>query len=372
VFDVVDERSSALLDTLLRPRIGHAPKPWPQQLRRTVTKLALERKVSVPELLSQLIAQPQAAAIEALVAAATISHTAWFRHVAHFERLRSELSRLGRPARIWSAGCASGEEPYSIALAARDVRVPVHVLATDVSSEALEVARAARYPAHLVRRAGIPVTGGETWQVPDEVRASVRIVRASLSDANPAGGDGPFDFIFCRNVLIYFDIEGGTQVLLRLLANLKPGGALVVAPVDALRVLPEPLRRVEPLGWLECARPRARSTMPPSLSRPHKTMPPPDHASEAPIDDQLVRAARALGLGALEDAEAALASVLRADPLSAEAWFLLGESLERRGESTQAVTAFKRAAQHAAEDAEGRTLANASLRRARSLESISE
>ena len=355
-----EERLHRLLDALLRPRIGHAPRPWPAAMRRTLEALARERHLPLDHFLSRLLAQPEDRAIDAIVGSATITHTALFRHRAHLERLQRELAGLPHSARLWSAGCATGEEPYSMALAAREIGVEVSVLATDVNPSALEVARAGRYSASLARRAGVDA-GGATWEVPAAVRACVRFERISITAPEPTAGEGPFDVIFCRNVLIYFEPHVSTRALERLLSLLRPGGSLVVAPVEALRALPDGLRRADPLGWLERASPRLPARRPPAEPVPRAP------ALPSATDDLLGRAARALGLGALDTAESSLRCVLASDAVRADAWFLLGEVLARRGERTQARTAFATAARHAASEPDGETLANAATRRARAM-----
>lgn len=351
------------LERILRARIGHAPRPWPQALRRTLERLARERGETPEELLRGLLGSRDGPLIDALVASATVPHTSFLRHPVQFERFRVALAALGRPARIWSAGCASGEEAYSIALVARELGVEVELLATDVNDEALAVARRGTYPAAALRRAGLDAPG-ELWVAPEELRACLRFERASLTGPSPALDRGRFDFVFCRNVLIYFDADASMDVLETLADHLAPRGALVIAPVDALRRLPPSLQRAEPLGWLERAPDEALVSAPIETPAPRRrsTRPPPSALD--PTEELLTRAARALGLGAFDDAERALHEVLAVAPSRADAWFLLGELLVQRGEPTQARTAFERAAQHAPPDAEGQTLAAAARRRA--------
>jgi chemotaxis protein methyltransferase CheR len=345
-----EARLSPLMSAILRPRIGHAPQPWPQSLRIALAALAEKERTSCDALLTRAVASPRSDIVSALIAGATVTHTSFFRHRTHFERLESELKRSARPVRIWSAACATGEEPYSIALTARAAFVRATIVATDVNEEALAIAQRGRYAAAAVRRAGIEASGSE-WEVPASVREMVRFQRASITDTDPAPGESSFDYVFCRNVLIYLDPATGERALTRMLAKTKGDGAIVVAPVEALRRMPGGLTRVDPLGWLDRHVP-SRPAPPPVISVPVEE------------EDALQRAARALGAGALEDAETALHETLARSPTRSEAWFLLGELLERRGERTQARTAFASAAQHADQSPEGRTLANAALKRA--------
>lgn len=351
------------MERILRARIGHAPKPWPQALHRALDRLTRQAHGLEPEVVLRRLCETwDPPAVDALVSAATVTHTSFFRHPTQLERLRLELSARGRPARIWCAGCATGEEAYSIALVAREAGAEVSIVATDVNRDALATARRGSYPAAALRRGGV-YAPGETWTAPAELCASIRFEEASLIGPSPSAGEGPFDFIFCRNVLIYFEAEAGMAVLETLAGLLAPTGALVVAPVDALRRLPKGLHRAEPLGWLD-HRPSNVSLAP--TSAPKRTSFPPAASAPDASDGLLARAARALGARAFEEAEGALRSALALSPDRPDAWFLLGEVLMQRGEPTQARTAFAQAERHASSDPEGRTLAAAARRRARS------
>lgn len=337
-----------LLESLLRPRIGFVPDPWPEQLRRVIRELAAERDVS-PEVM--LRSADRAAAL-ALTRAATTVHTRFNRHPDHLVRFGAELTKMGRPARIWSAGCATGEEPYSIALVARELGVMVSILATDVNDAALERAERGVYPGAYVRRAGIEAPDKE-WTVPETVRRSVRFELASIAGANPTCGSPPFDFVFCRNVLIHFDGPTADRMIGQLLRHVRRNGALVLAPVEVLRALPPGATRSDPLGWLDYM-----VSPPPSVRAP---VPAP---APEPTHHNLDFAARALGSGALDVAEDELRDVLANHPEYGEGWFLLGEVLAKRGEEAQAAVAFLKAAEHTSRDEEGETLAKAARRRA--------
>lgn len=156
-------------------------------------------------------------------------------------------------ARAWSVGCASGEEAYSLALAARLARVPLEVLGTDADGALL--ARAARgvYPAGtlrelpeaLAREAFEPAGEGEV-RLRDAFRAGVRFVQQDVRRAWP---EGSFQLVLCRNVVCtYFAPELQRQVLAELAARLLPGGLLVLGKGEAL---PEELPGfvLAPCGW---------------------------------------------------------------------------------------------------------------------------
>lgn len=145
-----------------------------------------------------------------------------------------------RELRLWSVGCASGEEPYSLALLIDELApagIDVSILATDVSEPVLDVARAALYePSRLAEvpppvLAGYFTAEGERFRLCERVRAMVRFERHNVMTAAefPAA-----DLILCRNVLIYFAREEQTRILTRFAAALPEGGVLVLGRAESL------------------------------------------------------------------------------------------------------------------------------------------
>lgn len=198
----------------------------------------------------------------------TTNETRFFRESKQFELLDSDVlprwaaaeAERKRPRRIraWSAGCSTGEEPYSLAMLLlshfpRDW--DMEILATDLSTRALERARAAIWP--LSRSKEIPPnflrtfmlrgTGPEDGKMKagPEVRAFVRFERLNLNDASYQV-QGPFDLILCRNVLIYFDSEGKRRVIGKLLDHLAPAGFLLVGHAESLNGITDRVRGVIP------------------------------------------------------------------------------------------------------------------------------
>ena len=160
----------------------------------------------------------------------------------------------------WSAGCSTGEEPYSLAMVLRDQFAPsagwdIEILATDLSSRALERARAAIWPiakaeeipARYLKRfmlKGIGAQSGKMKPAP-EIRAMVRFERVNLNDdVYPVSGR--FDLILCRNVLIYFDGPSRLRVIHRLLNHLAPGGYFLVGHAESLNGVTDRVRPVMP------------------------------------------------------------------------------------------------------------------------------
>lgn len=180
-----------------------------------------------------------------------------YRDAAVFDLLATELlperarvaEREGRHAvRVWSAGCASGEEPYTVAMVWRFDVAPAHpglaldLVATDADDGMLERARRGAYGASSVREVPPRLRDlalrreGSQFLVRDEVRASVRFER---QDLRLALQEGPFDLVLCRNMLLtYVDEAQHGPLLLALARRVRPGGAIVVGSRE---VLPEQL-----------------------------------------------------------------------------------------------------------------------------------
>jgi chemotaxis methyl-accepting protein methylase len=176
-----------------------------------------------------------------------INVTAFFRDEPSWDYIRDEVlpSIVGgtQQIRIWSAGCASGEEPYSLVLAADEAGTALHVLATDVDPVLLERARRARYPDSSLRELPPELRrrAFDGNQLKPEYRARVEFAVYDLREGSP---EGSFDVVLCRNVVFtYFDEELQREVAERLAASLRPGGALVVG---AHETLPEGLEGLEP------------------------------------------------------------------------------------------------------------------------------
>ncbi|MEQ8768228.1 MAG: CheR family methyltransferase [Planctomycetota bacterium] len=187
----------------------------------------------------------------ALVPLVTNHESYFFRHpeqIAALRRLALEPyleSPQARPLRIWSAGCASGEEPYSLAIEVQEHLGqrrywPVEILGTDVDVASIERARLGLYDARALRslprrflgRHFAPETSGV--RVLDAIRQRVRFDTHNLL-LGATRPEGPFDVIFCRNVLIYFGGEEARRALRHMVAQLVPGGLLILGPVESVR-----------------------------------------------------------------------------------------------------------------------------------------
>jgi chemotaxis protein methyltransferase CheR len=187
------------------------------------------------------VAAGDAAAVARLVEHVVVAETAFWRHPEQLAAVGRIAGRARGPMSIWSAGCATGEEAYSVAIALLEAGRGGRgdrILATDVSRRALAVAQDGVYGARAVRK--LPHAHAVRWRegtttrrVKDAVRALVRFASHNLVAPEPAPG-GPFDVVLCRNVLIYFDRPTAAAVVRRLANALAPGGTLVLGPVEGV------------------------------------------------------------------------------------------------------------------------------------------
>jgi chemotaxis protein methyltransferase CheR len=181
---------------------------------------------------------------DALAGLCRVTISRFWRDRAVFESLRDVvLPALGPAVYAWSAGCASGEEPYSVVLAAADARVEIHVVATDVDPALLERARRACYPESSVRDlpANLRARAFEHGCLRPEYREPVDLLRHDVRDGAPGG---PFDLTLCRNlVFTYYADELQLEIGRHLMRSLRPGGALAVGAHEAV---PDALGEVAP------------------------------------------------------------------------------------------------------------------------------
>jgi chemotaxis protein methyltransferase CheR len=268
--------------------------------------------------------------VQQLLDEVTVNETSFVRNRDELETIDwHDLVRDG-PARIWVAGCATGEEAYSLVLLASaslaTTEPPLDVLATDVSQAALDAAEAARYRARSVatlradeRERHFSEEGG-LWKPSDALREPVRFLLHNLvRDPIPPLGEGRFDLIVCRNVLIYFDGDTVETVLAGLEAALEPGGTLLLGAADALRGATRRLAEATPV-------------------RKRPAAPPPPR----PVTD-LADVLAAADAGRREDALDATKALLLDNPFDAEAYFVQGLVRLEAGESLEAAASLRRA-----------------------------
>jgi chemotaxis protein methyltransferase CheR len=172
---------------------------------------------------------------DALAGLCRVTISRFWRDRAVFEALRDlVLPAIGPAVFAWSAGCASGEEPYSLVLAAGEAGVDIHVVATDVDPVLLERARSACYPESSLRDlpANLRARAFEDGCLRPEYRESVDFIRSDVRDCAPGG---PFDLTLCRNlVFTYYADEVQREIGRDLARSLRPDGALVVGAHEAV------------------------------------------------------------------------------------------------------------------------------------------
>ncbi|MDW8146280.1 MAG: CheR family methyltransferase [Roseiflexaceae bacterium] len=341
--------------------------------------------------------------LHAVIEGVTVGETYFFRNAAQFAALRDSIlpDLIARRAairslRFWSAGCATGEEPYSLAILLREVLPDpaswqVTILATDINTTFLERARAGVYGAWSFRETDVSVrdryferVGEARWRIRPDLRRQVLFTRLNLvEDEYPAvmNGTAMQDVILCRNVLIYFDDNTIRAVVRRLYRALIPGGWLIVGHAEARSDFFDDFEVVNFPGTVMYRKPltaplfdemvalpqapgRQWESDPPcsDASTPHADTPPllltdpaatlsasPPDASEREtnasddVPDLYAAARRAADRGDLETALRLCATVTEQQPLRAEAHLLTGQIMEQRGRLEEALAAYRRA-----------------------------
>ncbi len=322
-----------------------------------------------------------------LVDAITVCHSSFYRDPEQLAGLEAVLrADTSTQAAVWVPACATGEDPYSIALIAEKVGRPASILATDINTRALAHAAAGVYGPWSVRE--LPPSMALTrradgrYEVPDRLRRAVTFARHNLMDVPPSSPGGGWDVIVCRNVLMYFSRERVLEVLQRLGGALRPGGYLFVGANDILERAPAPLRIVR-IGhrhamWRPSS-PQATQPPPtgvpvadpwtppppltpsPPLAPPARTPPagvpitelrppaaplPAGPVAPARRPGAIASSARAHALLIEGNTTAALELVLEvldADPLNVEARLIAGVAYQLAGDAVQATVALRAA-----------------------------
>lgn len=195
-----------------------------------------------------------------LLDAVSTNVTQFYREARHFEVLAEKLAAwqtAGRKRfRIWCAAASSGEEPYTIALTAREALGPkadVKILATDISTRVLDTARRGRYedkkltavPRELLKKHFSRCSDGVSHQVSDELRDMLQFSRLNLAEP-PFPMRGPIDIIMCRNVMIYFDHPVRQRLISDMERLLAPDGTLFVGHAETLAGIQTKLSATSP------------------------------------------------------------------------------------------------------------------------------
>ena len=196
----------------------------------------------------------------------TTNKTDFFREPAHFEFLTTQVlpeftgNNPGKQLKLWSAGCSSGEEPYTLAMvlneySERDTSINYSITATDISTQVLNKAitavyneeRAADIPLQLKRKYFLKSKDPlkKTVRVVPQLRNKVHFERLNFMDDTFALSQ-EFDIVFCRNVIIYFDKITQEKVINKLCEKLKPGGYFFLGHSESITNMRVPLDQLKP------------------------------------------------------------------------------------------------------------------------------
>ena len=229
-------------------------------LEARLTPILRQRQLaSLNDLCALLKATADAPFKRQVVEAMTTHETFFFRETAQYDALKStvlpELIKLRQDTRklsFWSAASSFGQEAYSLAILLLEMGLgdwKMQILGTDLSTQAVERARSGKYLQIEVNR-GLPATylvkyftrAGLDWQLKDNVRNMVRYEALDLRQSLRTYG--PFDIVFCRNVLIYFDVESKRKILAELRGTLFRGGFLLLGGSETTLNLDDQFERV--------------------------------------------------------------------------------------------------------------------------------
>jgi len=324
--------------------------------------------VAIDTYLAGLEAGPAQAEIAALARELTVGETYFFRNIEQFDALRDWIdawrATSARPIRVLSAGCASGEEPYSIAMVLHDASPEGAgawtIRAVDANPAMIEKARRARYTRWALRE--MPLAMHQRWLRPDGAGVAVDdMIRDAVTfeERNLCAGDvdlwapGAYDVIFCRNVLIHLTRPAAEALAARLARSLVPGGALFLGHAETMRGLVDGFEAREACGtfWYErvvpavagaAARHAGRTgvvadagwTMPEPVGPAPASEP--GRSAEAPAADALDRATELLRQERFDEALAQVDALPEAAAAAPRALLLKGVLFAHRGDYAQA------------------------------------
>jgi chemotaxis methyl-accepting protein methylase len=239
---ISDDAVEAAVDEvseLLDERIGLRAEPTLRgRLRRSIRDEVSVRDNDLGAYLSTLTHGGDM--LQSLVNRVTVQESGFFRHPDHFSVLAERLlPTFEQPVTLWSAGCANGQEAYSLAMVLEEQGVRGNVMASDLSTAALARTAAARYATREITGISAPrrerhlVADGADWTVSPSVRRRVKSSRHNLVTSLPSYV-GNCQVVFCRNVLIYFTPERAKEFLERLSQALAPGAYLFLGSAESL------------------------------------------------------------------------------------------------------------------------------------------
>ena len=306
-------------------------------------------------LLLQMSEQEQLQLIESVIVPETwfFRNREAFLEMAQLQQRWPRLISASQPLRILSLPCSTGEEPYSIAMALLDAGVPpphFQIDAIDISPQSLHVARQAVYGKNSFRgdylsfRDRYFALNEQGYALSETVRQQVRFAQSNLFAADLLAGQAPYDIIFCRNLLIYFDRATQHQAVTILLHRLAPEGLVFVGPAEsALMMLHEltPIKAPMAFAFRQGAPKQelARTALPPvaayvprapaarttaARSTPARTRAAGGNAARPPAQASLAAAQLLADQGKLDEAAAVCEQFIRQHGASAAAYYLSG------------------------------------------------
>lgn len=307
------------------------------ELQKQVEEIAALNRLSFQKA-ALMLGEGNLYLLKQLAARFTIDESFVLRHEEHFSVLRSKLERWREteprltPIRIWCAGCAKGEEPYTAAALAFEVfettaRSRVRIMANDINPEAIRHARKGvfgpwsfRGVDETFRNRHFAQVENEKWSARDHLRDLVAFEHSAIQEVLAGAWSAPFDFVFFRNVAVYFDAQRLNQIYEGLRRALHPGGLLFIAPSDPI----PPREILRPSGFADNP-----TVLSPVVERsvtkggPFSSNPPPSFRVGLPPRplrtdtriDVLIRRADELGdAGRITDAIGAADAVIEASP----------------------------------------------------------
>jgi chemotaxis protein methyltransferase CheR len=343
-------------------------------IERFIASRTLALGLSSAQAYVTLLAQQSLESTEFSLLISTLANTNthFFRDRYQFLALRLLLDSVkdsqSHPVFIWSAGCATGEEPYSVAMLCEDLNIEAHILATDISQEALEFARRACYQSWSLRhlpaeyRDRFFTRSGESYELCAAIRdrVSLRFHNLVEKELRPVQSDGSgWNLILCRNVMIYFDRSTIERVALNLARVLAPDGWIFLSTTENLQGYQTPLLlcpigdsfgyRLRAQGALLAASPPAFDDSQNRTTVSHSS---PSQSVRACVEREEKKVAAAQGLyqealqhleqGNTQDAQIKLKEVIAADPNHFIAQVTLGNIFLRRHDFEAALAVYEK------------------------------
>ncbi len=244
---------------------------------RLARRLRVLNLPNLTEYYKRVVADP--AELTCMIDHISTNETQFFREPVHFDFMEREIfsewtaraasGERSRKIRVWSAGCSSGEEPYSLAMTLLyhfpvSAGWQIDILATDISTRVLAKARAGIWPLEKSKQIPAPYlkqfmlrgTGEQEGKMKagPEIQRLIRFEQFNLLESRGEANPGRYDLILCRNVLIYFQPETKVQVVRRLLHHLSPDGYFFVGHSESLHHLTDTVRSVVPTIYVPTGR----------------------------------------------------------------------------------------------------------------------